>query len=307
VIALAIAFHQTGFEIPKFSRMKSYIKWGLPLIPNDIITWVLQASDRYLVTYFLGVSSAGIYNAAYNLGQFASFTMIPLGVVLYPNVIKTYDEDRKSETQKYLKYSTKYVMMVAIPAAFGLSILAKPLLSILTTPEFISGNVVVPFTAFGSVLYCFYNMGFYIINIVNKTYLTARLLAIAAVLNVVLNLILIPRLGLIGAAMTTTISSGALGILTLAVTRRYLRFDLSLPFIAKSIFASSLMTLIIWLIHPESLAIILVSIIVGATIYFGVLVLIRGLSRGEIVFFINFTKDNLKGIFSLKNKVNKSA
>ncbi|GAI02363.1 unnamed protein product, partial [marine sediment metagenome] len=205
----------------------------------------------------------------------------PLGAVLYPNISKTYDEGNLDGTKNYLKYSTKYLMMVAIPSAFALSMLAKPLLQILTTPEFVSGSIVVPFVAFGAVLFCFFQIFVYIIHLVRKTKLTVRLLATSAGINILLNLILIPRMGVLGAAVATLIAYGVLGILTLMVTRRYLKFNLSLPFMAKSIFSSGIMALCIWLISPQSIAMLIISIFVGVAVYFSVLLLIKGLSKEE--------------------------
>jgi len=299
-IALFVIFRQTGFQRPRFSNMKSYLKWGVPLTPNSAIMWIIHVSDRYMVSYFLGVASAGIYSATYAIGQYASFTMAPLGIVLYPTISKSYDEGNLDETRKYLKYSLKYLMMIAIPAAFGLSILAKPLLQILTTPEFVTGSAVVPWVAFGVVLNCFYQTCVYIIHLVGKTHITVRLLGTSAVLNVVLNLILIPRMGIVGAAIATLAAYGVLCILTLAVTRRYLKFDLNLPFIGKSILASGVMTLCIRLINPESIAMVIVSIIAGIIIYFVVLLLIRSFSRQETKFFATFIRDNIRKIFMLK-------
>ena len=300
VIALYIIFRQTGFRVPRFSHMKSYLKWGIPLTPNAAILWIINVSDRYMVSYFLGVAAAGVYSASYAIGHYASFALAPLGIVLYPTISKTYDEGNQGETRNYLKYSLKYLMMIAIPAAFGLSILAKPLLQILTTPEFVAGSTVVPWVAFGAVLFCFYQMCVYIIHLVGKTHITVRLLGTSAALNVILNLILIPRMGIIGAAIATLVAYGVLGMLTLAVTRRYLKFNLNLLFIAKSIFASVVMTLCIWSINPESIAMVIVSIVSGIIIYFGILLLVRSFSRQEIGFFTALIRDNIRKIFMLK-------
>ena len=218
---------------------------------------------------------------------------MPLGVALYPVISRYYDEGDLRQTRNYLSYSVKYLMMVAIPSAFGLSILAKPLLQILTTAEFGAGSTVVPFVAFGAVLFCFFQVCVYIIHLVGKTRITVGLLSVAAVLNVVLNLVLIPLIGILGAAVATLVAYGVLGMLTLLVTRRYLKFDLSLPFIAKSIFSSGIMALCIWLINPQSLWAVLLSIFLGAAIYFAVLWAIKGFSKSEIIFFAKFVKDNL--------------
>jgi len=302
VIILLIILKQIGFQSPRFSHMKSYLKWGVPLTPNSAILWIIHSSDRYMVSYFLGVAAAGIYSAAYTIGNYASFALMSLGTVLYPNVIKMYDEGDLSEIRNYLKYSVKYLMMVAIPSAFGLSILAKPLLQILTTPEFILGSTVVPFVAFGAVLFCFYQILIYIIHLVNKTYITVRLLTISAVSNIGLNLVLIPRMGITGAAIATLIAYSVLGVLTLLVTRGYLKFNLSISFILKSIFSSTMMVACIRLINPVSTISVLISILLGILVYFSVLLVIGGLSRTEITFFINFLRSNAMKIRMTKGK-----
>jgi O-antigen/teichoic acid export membrane protein len=300
MISLFIISRQTGFQLPKFSHMKSYLKWGIPLTPTAAIMWIIVVSDRYIVSYFLGVSAAGVYSAAYVMGQYASFVMVPLGIVLYPTISKTYDGGNRDETSNYLKYSLKYLMMIVVPAAFGLSILAKPLLRIFTTPEFVVGSSVVPFVAFGAVLFSFYQICVYILQLVGKNQIIVVLLGTSATLNVILNLVLIPHIGIVGAAIATLIAYGVLGLLTLLVTRRYLKFDLCILFILKSLLSSAIMTLCIWLINPGTLTMLIISIFTGVIIYFVMLVLLRALSRAELAFFINFIKSHIRGVFKAK-------
>jgi O-antigen/teichoic acid export membrane protein len=290
-ITLTIILKQIGFQLPRFSRLKTYLRWGLPLTPNDAIYWIITTSDRYMVSYFIGVTNAGIYNAAYCLGNYASFAVMPLGMVLYPNVIKTYEEGNRDTTKNYFKYSVKYLMMIAIPSAFGLSILAKPLLQILTTPEFVPGSEIVPYVAFGAVVFCFYHIGVYVIQLAGKTELVLILLSSGAGLNIVLNIILIPRLGILGAALATLIAFAIVGVITMIVSRRLFKFDIDIIAIVKTVFASAVMATCVWLIGPDSIAMVVVSIVVGAVIYFGVLILIKTLSKGELAFFINFIKN----------------
>ncbi len=292
-IQLLIILRQTGFRLPHFSNTKAYIRWGLPLTPNFAILWIIHVSDRYLVSYFLGVAAAGIYSAAYTIADYSIFIMSPLGIVLYPTIIKSYEEGKISETRRYLKFSLRYFMMIAIPSAFGLSMLAQPLLSLLTSPEFVAGKTIVPFVAFGAVFFGLYQICLYIIYLANRTHLTLRLLGIAAILNIVLNLLLIPIMGVVGAAIATFIAYGVLGILTTIVSRRYLKFDLGLPFMLKSTIASAIMALCIWLFDPEAVGTVLISAGGGIIIYFGLLLVLKGMSKSEINFFLNFARVNL--------------
>jgi O-antigen/teichoic acid export membrane protein len=294
IVALAIIMKQIGVQRPHFSNMKSYLKWGIPLTPNSAILWIITASDRYIISYFLGVSAAGIYNAAYSIGSYASFALLPVGIVLYPNVSKTYDEGNRIECVNYFQYSFKYLMMISIPAAVGLSVLARPLLQVLTTPEFISGSPVVALVAFGALFHCFQQICIYVFHLVGKTYMTVRILGIGAVLNITLNIVLIPRLGIFGAAMGSLIAYCVLGMLTLYLTRRYLKFDLSIPFMMKSLVSSAFMALAIWIIRPETIFTIIISIVVGIVVYFVILLIIRGFSKTELSFFSSFVRRSIK-------------
>jgi O-antigen/teichoic acid export membrane protein len=293
VVTLFIIFKKIGIQLPRFTHMKSYIRWGLPLTPNLAMLWIMSASDRYIVNYFLGLSAAGVYSASYAIGQYAYFFLMPIGIVLYPAIIKSYEAGKISDTKNYLRLSLKYFMMLAIPSAFGLSILAKPLLRILTTTDFVTGSIVIPLIAFSTIFFGIYQYMLYVIRILNKNPLEPILLGISAVLNIVLNIILIPIMGIAGAALATLIAYAVLGIMTAIITRRYLKYDLSISFIIKSIIASAFMTLLIWLLNPQSVALVMISIIGGAIIYFAVLFLIRGFNRNEITFFAHFIKDNL--------------
>jgi len=298
---LYIILKQIGFKFPGFSRLKSFLSYGLPLMPTSAVLWIISSSNRYFISYYIGVTETGIYSAAYNIGWYTVFLISPITRLLFPTISKSYDEENLGETRNYLKYSLKYFMMIAIPSAFGLSILAKPILQVLTTSEFVTGSTIVPFIAFSGVLSGVYEISVFIIHLVKKTRLVFMLLAISALLNVVLNVVLIPRMGLPGAATATLVAYGAVCILVIIVTRRYLKFDLSAPFILKSILSSLIMAICIWLISPESIAWIIASIFIGVVVYFVVLLLIRGLSKEERTFFVNFSKENLKKLRILKS------
>jgi O-antigen/teichoic acid export membrane protein len=294
LIALLITLKQIGFKIPRFSHVKAYLRWGAPLTPYDAVFWILTTSDRYIISYFLGVAGAGIYNAAYSIGSYASFALMPVNLVLFPNVVKTWDEGNKDLTRNYLSYSFKYLMMIAIPCAFGLSVLARPLLAILTTPEFLSGSVIVPFIASGAVLSCIFWISGSIINLAGKNHLYVILLAIAAGLNVILNIILIPRMGITGAALATLIAYAVLGVLAVKVSSRYFKFDIDLRSIVKTVFASAAMAFCIWLIHPNSLGMVAVSVVAGIIVYSAAMLIVKALSKGELAFFSTLVKNNLK-------------
>ena len=84
------------------------------------------------------------------------------------------------------------------------------------------------------------------------------------------------------------------------IGRKYLKIDLSITFILKSSLSSVVMAFCTWLINPQSIALVIGSIFAGIGIYFTLLVLIKGLSKEEIAFFIKFARDNIKRIPIIK-------
>lgn len=280
-VSLFIIVRQVGFRIPRFSNLRRYIAYGLPLVPNVALFWIISASDRYMIGYFIGAQQVGIYSAAYTLSNQITFFVTPITTVLFPTISKLYNEGKIEETKTYLKYSLKYVMMITIPSAFGLSVLAGPLLKIFTTPEFIPGALVVPLVTGGLVFLCFRQITTFVLYLVNKTGWVGSMLAIGAVSNIVLNLILIPRWGIIGAAAATLVAYVILGTLSLVVSFHYMKFDIELTFMVKSIVSSSVMAIAIWLLNPYGITMTLIAIVSGALVYFALLFAMRGFSRGE--------------------------
>jgi O-antigen/teichoic acid export membrane protein len=291
-IALYSIIKQIGFQLPKFNEIKSYLRYGLPLAPINILSWLLLSCDRYIIGYDMTEKDVGIYAAACGLANVLGLFLDVSALVLFPTIAKSYGDGEIEKTKTYLKYSLKYLMLLYIPATFGLSVLASPLLRIFTTAEFASGSIVIPFMAFGLVFFGLYSICSQILLTVKGSSWIVRLLGISAALNIGLNLLLIPRLGILGAAWSALIAYGVLGILTLIISFRYLKFDLSPVSILKSILAAAVMALVIWLIHPSGVIMVVVSILLGIVVYSVMIMLLKGFNKNELVLF----KDLIPGL-----------
>ena len=286
ILMFVIIVSQVGMKIPNFSNIRSYLKFGMPLIPSQLSSWVVNSSDRYVIGIFRGIASVGIYSAAYGIGSIISMFLAPLNFVLVPALSKSYDEGKIEEVKNLLSYSLKYLLMLAIPSAFGLSILAKPILQIMTKPEFVSsGCLIIPFVALSMVLFCIYGVVGQVIVLVKKTRITGTIWVIAGLANLGLNIIFVPKIGIFGAAITTLIAFAMATAITSYYSFKFLKFDLNWLFLLKAIVASVIMCIIIWYINPIQLLDVLLWIGIGAGIYAAILFLLKGFTREEIKFF----------------------
>jgi O-antigen/teichoic acid export membrane protein len=195
---------EIGITIPKFIHTREYLDFGLPLIPTALSHWVVNSSDRYVIGIFLGTAFVGYYSPGYMLGSIIGMLMAPLIFMLPAVLSKYYDENDVEAVKMVLRYSLKYFLMLAIPATFGLSLLSKPLLTILTTPEIASqGYLITPFIAVSFLLFGAYAVISHILTLKKKTTIAGAIWIMAAILNLGLNLILVPYMGILGAAITT--------------------------------------------------------------------------------------------------------
>ena len=290
-IMIIMIISEIGFKIPKFSYLKEYLSFGIPSIIINLSSWTISSSDNFLIAIFLGAAFTGYYAPGYALGSLLFIIINPFTVHLTPVLSEVYDQNRIDKVKNYLRYSQKYFLLISIPAFFGLSVLSKPLLMILTTPEIaLNGYLVTPFVALGILIACICDNYRQILVLEKKMKIIGFIGVFAAVINVLLNILLIPYIGILGAAITTLIGYLIMFLITLQYSSKYIKFDSDLVFILKSILASILMTMFIITISPNGIINIITTVLVSAIIYFIILLLLKGITKKEFLFIKGFLK-----------------
>lgn len=290
LIIMTIIVLEIGFKIPKFDNIKEYLSFGLPTIPGNLSSYIVDSSDRFLISIFLGISFVGYYNPGYTLAGFISMMLAPFTFLLPAVLPKHYDSNKMDKVNIYLKYSMKYFLTLAIPAAFGLSFLSKQLLTILTTTSIASeGYIVTPFVCLSYILFGAYGIIVNTMVLNYKTKIIAIAWFIAAILNVILNIFLIQIVGLVGAALATLIAYTTAFLIVFYYSRKYFEIDyFDVKFIVKSILASLLMSIIIIVYKPVEIYEIMLIIFLCAIIYFITLIMLKGFEKEEINTFKGF-------------------
>ena len=283
---------KVGIKIPEFHEIKALLAFSLPSVLWDASSWITNSSDRYLIGFFWGTILVGYYSPAYTLGGAIAFFTFPMVFALPAVLSKHYDENKIDEVKKYLKYCLKYFLMISIPAVFGLTVLSKQLLNIFSTPE-ISQNsyFIVPFVALSMLLVGVCAIMEQTIVLRKKTKINGSIWMIAAAVNFGLNLILIPHFKLLGAGITTLLAYLLATGLTWRFSFKELLPETDWKFIAKSIFASLIMSVIVFALHPLGLQKTIITIAIGAILYFVVLLLLRAIGKNEIDFIKQIHKD----------------
>jgi O-antigen/teichoic acid export membrane protein len=207
---------RVAIDRPLAGRMLAF---SLPLVPASIASWTLNLSDRYLVGAFQGHAAVGVYSAGYTIGLVVNALVVaPFSLAWGATFWQFSKSERAPEI--YARVMAGFVVVASF-IALGLSAVSTDGLRILFRPAFEAGRFVVPFSAFAYVLYGIYTIGATGINIEGRTRVLPITTGVAAVSNVAMNLVLIPLVGYLGAAVATVVSYGVLAISTTLVSQRY--------------------------------------------------------------------------------------
>lgn len=245
------------------------IGYGLPLLGSELAFVLLATGDRYLLQLLMDTAAVGVYSACYNVVDYAvSFFYVPLRLAVMPIYMKIWEEKGEQETQQFLVKVQKYYFMVGIPIVFGMVGVGKELIEVLATSKYLAGYVIIPYVALGILIYnahFIYGAGFYLIKKTTNLFLV-NLGGIA--INIISNILMIPILGLKGAAIATLVSYVVVAVLIMKLANGILRVNIELIQLAKATFAAGIMYVVINNLQlDDGLVLLLAKIAVGVIVY----------------------------------------
>lgn len=267
---------QIGVAIPRFLNTRAYLTFALPAIPANISSWFVQSSDRYLIGHFLGIAFVGYYVPAYIIGNSIMLLVLPFVIVLPSVLSQLFDENEIDQVRIYLKYSLKYFLLIAVPCVFGVSVLSKQLLKLFATEEIASQSfLVVPFVAISILLYGIYAILSQVFVLLKKTRIMGMIWLGMAVLNIGLNFIFIPYIGILGAAITTLVAyAGACGLTAMYCIPK-LKIEIDWSSTVKTFLASCAMLAVIVALNFCGFSKLLYTVVLGGISYVCFLLLLK--------------------------------
>ena len=282
IIMAILIIMELGFTT-KLKSLKEELKFALPTVPNNVSSWVVDSSDKFVIGIFLGSAAVGCYSPGYALGSILLMFLTPFAVLLPAVLPEYFEKGDMDKVNTFLTYSMKYYLLLTIPAAVGMSLLSKPLLYVLTT-EIIAnqGYMITPLVALGAIFMGIYGIVNNIIILEKKTTILGYIWISVAVLNIVFNIVAVPYLGIYGAGLVTLICYFFAFAVTIIYSKRYANLPFDYKSIIKIVVATVIMGIFVEMANPTGIFNILVVIVIAAVIYFVVLFLLKGIDKKEI-------------------------
>lgn len=253
------------------------LKYCIPLIPTIVLWWIINVSDQYMVTYFNGVSLSGIYTSAYKIPNFVIIFSSIFIDAWQLSAVDEYDNKGKSEffTKVFRVYSGALISVGALLIA-GSRIITDLYLG----KDYYDSWHYVPILVIATTFSCLVNFYASVYMAEKKSMLSMITAASGAVVNIVLNLVLIPKFAAYGAAIATAVSFVTVFILRVINTKKFVNIKIDV----KSFLPSVLLML--------SGSVVMLSEVGGQWVSFGVTLAISAL-----VVIINFK--SVKDIITL--------
>lgn len=208
---------------PSFTgnQLKEMLIFGLPFVLSSISATVLNLGDRYLLTKLSTLSEVGLYSLGYKFSNILKIFIVDSFALGLPIVgWKVIRED--NNPKRFFSKTLSYIAFILIWVGIILSSYAKGIIHLFALDKsYWDAYMVVPYLVLGVVFVGMQKVFFFELQIPQKTKSISLIITTAAIVNVLLNLILIPYYGMLGSAYATVLAQFWSILLAYYYTRKY--------------------------------------------------------------------------------------
>jgi O-antigen/teichoic acid export membrane protein len=204
---------RVGFH---WKDVKDQLVFGLPLVPAGIAAFGLDLTDRWFLKHYYSVAEVGVYSLGYRFAEILTFVVTAFQLS-WPQFLFSHRKD--ADAPEVYAHMTKYYLASIMFLWLGLSTFAPELIRIMATPQYYAAAVLIPVVCFAMALdgmAFMFNIGQLFAK---KTLYRSVTVCTAAVVNLGLNFVLIPRYGMMGAAWATFAGFAVQASVTLALSQ----------------------------------------------------------------------------------------
>src|SRR5215208_4377463 len=214
---LVIAQRRRLAVLPDFALWRRMLRWGLPTMPAELSLYGLNFIDRLLLVRLAGLADAGLYSLSVKFAQAVTVLVKGFQLAWPPLAYSIRDDDEARRV--YAVIVTWYVAVCTFAVA-GLWLLSRWLVRFLAAPEFFSSYEAVGLVSTGVMLYGLYLVLLVVLGRTGRTEFNFPATAAGTVANIVLNLMLIPVMGIAGAGLSLVLSYAVILVLMYVLTQR---------------------------------------------------------------------------------------
>jgi O-antigen/teichoic acid export membrane protein len=201
--------------------VSALVGFGIGLLPANLASWALNVADRYMIRGYMTLTDVGQYSAAYRVASLVQVGFVlPFHQAWLPFMFRHARDARGPEVVARV---SRYFAAVGLLITVILSAVGRPILVLFAGSEFAAAAVIIPIVSVGVLLGGSVSVVSPGLMVSGKTWLSSTIFVLGAIGNVLLNVLLIPRFGIGGAAWATLLTYGGVAVGHIGVAQRHYR------------------------------------------------------------------------------------
>ncbi len=217
VCTLPVLLVRAGLRVRR-DISQNLLSFGLPLVSNFVSVWILQLSDRYLLSHFTSLAQTASYAVAYSLGGLLGVVVLSPFSLAWPTAMFTIA--KRDDAPRVYQIIFRWYSLLLLFSTFALSLASTVVFDFFFPATYHAAAPVIPIVALSIMFYAVYNFFNTGISITRKTWYAVLFTTVAAIVNVGFNLVLIPHFGSLGAAWSTLLAYTLLTVVAYVVNQR---------------------------------------------------------------------------------------
>ncbi len=202
---------------------KALLNLSFPMMFSAAFIFISNWTDIFMLGALVSKADVGIYNAAYKLAILALVVVNAVNTVLAPKISDFYSKNRLDKIETEVQKATKIISVVTIPIVVVLILFRKQLLG-LFGPEFAQGETALVIISLGLLFNALSGSVAQVLNMTKHQKQLRLFTLISALVNILLNFVLIKKLGIIGAAIASLVSNVLLNLLCIVYIKKQYNF-----------------------------------------------------------------------------------
>ncbi len=281
------------------------LSFSMPLLASSVLILLTQWMDRALVIFYIGPVEIGIYNVAAT--AWSVLLLIPTAILtaLFPKMSELHAQRGKEILEEALKKASRYVNIVHIPLCVGLTLLAFSVIPLFAGEKFAGASIPYMVMALGAIPYGYTVLAYSVFVVLkrNRYVLIYTLLGILA--DALVGYMLIPRVGIVGAAIGNTLLQTISCSSALILLRRAINPRLDRETLLKVPAATLGMALVVYFSQKifTSQASLPLHIILGILTYFTLIILLKTIHETDLHLLDKFLPSSLRWVSTIFHKL----
>ncbi len=288
-------FNIFRYKIENFGPItRKLIFFGLPVLVTSVGGRVISYIDTLILTYFRPLAEVGIYNVILPSAMIIVTVAASASSVIFPMSSELWIKKDRKRLHDGIRLMHKYAFVIIVPIIFTGFAFSNLFIHLFFGGEYTSGSLALQILLVGVLFYIVASINNSIISGIGKPETVTKIIFAAGLLNIALNIVLIPTYGINGAAIATSVSYLLTLFLSTHRLTKYVEIDFPLKEWLKSIFSAIFFVSGVFLIK-ESLNInpwfeLVISVSVAGLIYMAVIYFLRIVDLKEIKYYVKLLR-----------------